>query len=217
MSLCDVPPVAAPWPPAGSPDRTDFERDLDLAAQGDEAARNRLWSVHFEQLKQIVVQWFERNGGNQRQRGDLSIGPTHIVGELYLKLGQRDEVFGRGRDWLFRCFYNECSRIFLDHLRKRRRHHAGRVPVDGEMPLTAKAEANLEVLSDLLARLAKNNRLDADIAAMKILESVPDEKHPGAMRKLHNAEVAKRLGCSLRLVEQRWAFLKGYLQSQVQR
>lgn len=215
MSLCDVPPVAAPWPPAGSPDRPDFERDLDLAAQGDEAARSRLWSVHFEQLKQIVVQWFERKVGNQRQRGDLSIGPTHIAGELYLKLGQRDEVFGRGRDWLFSCFYNECSRIFIDYLRKRRRHHAGRVPFDGEMPLTAKAEANLEVLSDLLARLAKHNRMDADIAAMKLLESVPDEKHPGAMRKLQNAEVAKRLGCSLRLVEKRWAFLKGYLQAQV--
>jgi DNA-directed RNA polymerase specialized sigma24 family protein len=193
----------------------DFDRDIELAAMGDAAARQRLWQDHFENLRRLVVAWFERCGGTNRRRGDLSIGPTHIVGELYLKLSARDGVFGQGRERLFRCFYTECSRIYLDHLRKRRRHHQQRVDLPDDMAGRDPGAERLDRLDTVLAELAQHDRLDADIAAMKVLESIEDERHPGGMRKITNAEVAARLGCSLRLVEKRWSYLKSLLSAKL--
>lgn len=201
-------PVADRCPVGPAP---DFDRDIDLAAAGDTAAQQRLWQDHYDRVRALVVAWFERNGGNRRDRGDLSIGPTHIVGALYMKLHNREGVFGQGRERLFKCFYNECSRIFLDHLRKRRRHHDRRAELPQDLAQHDAGTDYLDRLEQTLQDLAAHDRLDADIAAMKLLEAVPDERHPGGSRSLRNAEVAARLGCSLRLVEKRWSYLKSHL------
>ncbi len=190
---------------------TPFELDLDRAAAGDRDAVNRLWSDHYEDLRALVLGWFLRQRSKRAARGQVSIGPTHIVGALFERLHDRSAVFGRGRAFLFSCFYQECARIFVDHLRRTCRHHDRRVEFESQLLPREHLDAKLDVIAGALETLGRSSKLEADIAAMKIFESIEDDANPGAMRGLYNHEIAERLGCSLRQVEKHWKFAKSYL------
>lgn len=194
----------------------EFERVLDLAATGDLAARDRLWSEFLPELRQLVVAWFEGQRAKFRWKKDPSIGPTHIVDMLWERLHARDQIYESGRRFLFKSFYTECARIFIDHLRSSGRHHDDRVDLPTHLLAPGQSEELLEKLDAALAKLRAADKLDADIGAMRVLETVADEKRPGATRGLRNDEVAAKLGVSQSTVEHRWKFIRTFLSSEVE-
>lgn len=194
----------------------EFERVLDLAASGDLAARDRLWSEFLPELRQLVVAWFEGQRAKFRWKKDPSIGPTHIVDMLWERLHARDRIYESGRRYLFKSFYTECVRIFLDHRKRSWRHHDGRVDLPTHFLAPDQSGEVFAKLDAALAKLRAVDKLDADIGAMRVMETVEDEPPLGGTRGLRNDEVAARLGVSKSTVEHRWKHVKAFLISELE-
>jgi DNA-directed RNA polymerase specialized sigma24 family protein len=163
-----------------------------------------------------VVAWFEGQRAKYRWKKDPSIGPTHIVDALWERLHARDRAYESGRRYMFKAFYTECARIFLDHRKRTWRHHGGRVDLPTHILAPGQSEEVFEKLDAALAKLRAVDKLDADIGAMRVLESVEDESRPGATRGLRNDEVAERLDVSKSTVEHRWKHIKAFLISELE-
>ncbi|MCA8976206.1 MAG: hypothetical protein KDC98_15905 [Planctomycetes bacterium] len=197
------------------PDRDRFNDDLERAANGDAEARRRLWSEHYDMLRDCAKAWFDKNW---RRRGDdfgISLGGTDIVNVAYQRLHDRTAAMEKGRTFFFRCFYTECLRIAVDHYRKTKnekgRGEHGRVQLEPEFMRDDRGTADPGVIYDILAELERMDARVGQVAMLKVFETCPDPKNPGSRRGLTNAEVAKLLDCSLRTVEGDWAFAKSYL------
>jgi RNA polymerase sigma factor (TIGR02999 family) len=68
----------------------------------------------------------------RRERGDLTLSPTELVHEAYLRLGDTSGVTARGRAYFFAAAAQAMRRIIVDHARRRGRHKRG----GGERPVT---------------------------------------------------------------------------------
>lgn len=189
----------------------DFQKDLQLAADGDLDARNRLWSKHYDTFRACAKAFVDNDWARRGDRYGVSIGGTHIVNVAYERLHDRSAALGKGRAWFFRCFYTECMRIVIDHYRMRKNDKQRRVSLNSHVLPDQGTSADPGVIYDILAALERLDPKSGQIAMLKIFESVRDPEQPGAYRGLRNNEVAEMLGYSLRLVEQRWQFAKAYL------
>jgi DNA-directed RNA polymerase specialized sigma24 family protein len=135
---------------------------------------------------------------------------------LWERLHARDQIYESGRRFLFKSFHTECARIFLDHRRSSWRHHGGRVDLPTHILAPGQSGEVFDKLDAALAKLRAVDKLDADIGAMRVLETVADEQRPGATRGLRNDEVAASLGVSKSTVEHRWKHVKAILLSEVE-
>lgn len=196
-------------------DEDAFSRDLEAAADGDKAARDRIWAEHYEMLRSCAKEWFDREWTRRGRAQAISFGGSDIVDEAYLRLRDRVAAFSKGRSWFFRCFYTECLRIAIDHYRKTKndkgRGAHGRVEFAPQLFEDRRVQVDVQVVYDVLAELEQVDARLGQVAMLKVFESVPDEKSPGSMRGLTNAEVAELLDYSLRTVEKDWAFAKSYI------
>lgn len=195
----------------GAEPASDFERDLELAASGDQAARDRFWSEHYTALRQGAKAWFDSNWRRDGRRGDISIGATHIVGAVYERLRDRTAALGKGKDWFFRCFRNECFRVFIEHLRRTKRHKQERADIECDLVHDPRTDVDLNHLAERLLALKRMDPICAHVAMLKIFEVRPDPQRPGAMRGVENLEVAQELRVSLRKVEGCWQLAKRFL------
>ena len=198
-----------------TPGTDAFSNDLQLAAEGDKAARDRLWAEHYDMLRGCAKGWFERNWQRRGDQYGISLGGTDIVNVAYQRLHDRTAAMTKGRTWFFRCFYTECLRIAVEHYRKTKndkgRGKAGRAEFESQFLADRRVQADVQQIYDILAELERMDARVGQVAMLKVFETVPDEKKPGAVRGLTNGEVAELLDYSLRTVEKDWAFAKSYL------
>ncbi|MCR9248337.1 MAG: ECF-type sigma factor [bacterium] len=208
---------ASASPPNDDQDR--FAEDLEKAANGDRAARDRLWSEHYDMFRECANSWMENNWQQRGADFGISLGGTDIVNAAYARLRDRTAALEKGRTWFFRCFYTELMRIAIDHYRKTKndkgRGDRKRVAVESQFLRDQGVSPDLGPIYDILDELRQMNERTGQVAMLKILESKPDPKKPGAFRGLQNDEVAELLGWSLRQVEQDWRFAKSYIMNKL--
>jgi len=192
-------------------DHDDFERDLERAANGGAQDRNRVWQKYYPMFKECAEEWFR----NKWDGNAVSIGATHIAGELFLRMGDRAAAMDKGRTFFFKCFYTECMRVVVDHWRaaNRRRKRSQELGQDSITLDDRGREADPEQVVELLEELKRHDESVGMVAMVKVLESRSDEQ--GGRRKLTNQEVAEMLDMGLRTVEKRWAFAKAWLSSRL--
>ena len=196
-------------------DGAAFAGDLEAAADGDKAARDRIWAEHYEMLRSCAKEWLEREWTRRGRGRAISLGGSDIVNAAYLRLRDRVAALNKGRSWFFRCFYTECLRIAVDHYRKAKRNKGPgegvRIEFVPQLLEDRRVHVDVQVVYDVLAELERIDARLGQVAMLKVFESVPDEKSPGSMRGLTNAEVAELLDYSLRTVEKDWSFAKSYI------
>lgn len=207
-----MPTTASEFP---SEDDSDFERDLERAANGDADAKKRLWDKHYDMLRECAKHWFDKNWHRRGNDYGISLCGTDIVNIAYQRLHDRTAALAKGQSWFFKCFYTECLRIAVEHWRKTKndkgRGKAGRMEVHSQVIGQNHMEADPGVIYDILAELERMDARTGQVAMLKLFETRPDEKQPGSERGLTNAEIAELLDCGLRTVEKDWAFGKSYL------
>jgi RNA polymerase sigma factor (TIGR02999 family) len=201
--------------PAPEADDRRFAEDLQAAATGDLAARNRLWADHYDTLHDCCRAWL---ASNWQRRGDaygVSLSGTDILHAAYARLRDRTAAMVHGRAFFFRVFYTECMRIVVDHYRKTKndkgRGQHQRVEFQSQFLDDQRVGVELDRLYEILAELGEQSERTGLVAMMKVLESRPDERQQGRMRGLTNQEVADALELGLRTVEKEWAFAKAWL------
>lgn len=209
-------PDASPPDPAAD-DR--FADDLRRAAEGDAAARRRLWAEHYEMLHQCAAAWFSRQWQARGADHQVSLGATDIVNEAYCRLVERTAAIANGKAYFFRAFYTECLRIVIDYYRKTK-HEKGRGPhkrveLESQFLRHHRLEADVDHLYDILAELERKDARMGQIAMLRVFGDRPSPETVGAPRALTNAEIAELLGIGLRTVEKDWAFAKAFLLKQL--
>lgn len=80
---------------------------------GDAAARDRLVSALYPELRQLAEHLF------RRERGDHTLQPTALVNEAWLRLSGIDTIASEDRSHLFAIAARLMREILIDHARRR--------------------------------------------------------------------------------------------------
>lgn len=141
------------------------------------------------------------------ERGGLTLQPTALVHEAYLRLVDQSRVDWQGRTHFLAVGAVAMRRVLIDYMRTRKRvkrgGHQQRVALEDTVLDTPPGAIEFLDLNDALEELA---RLDPDQAAIVELRFFGG---------LTVEEVASLLGFSKRKVESEWTHAKAWLKSRL--
>jgi hypothetical protein len=138
-----------------------------------------------------------------REPGGLTLQPTALVHEAWIKLTMRDDRKWNDREHFFRSAALAMRRILVESARrKRRRGLALKSNLDHDGPIENASETPEGRLLRIDENLKKLEQQDPESARIVIL------KFFGG---LTNREVAESLGVSERTVERQWAYARSTL------
>ena len=183
---------------------TDADESVTLPAllarwsAGDRSAFDRIVTLLYRDIHQIAV----RELSHERR---LTIRPTALVHEAYLRLGQLSEM-----DWQDRAhFLSMAARVtrqaIVDEARRRQAVKRDGTPVtlnDAHLGAADAAYDALEV-DELLTELDSYDHVTAEVVALRVFGGLAIE------------EVATALGISVATVNRRWAAGKAWLASEL--
>lgn len=192
-------------PPAGVAQVTQL---LVAAAQGDSQAARDLLPLVYEELRRLAAARMarERVGG-----AGMTLQPTALVHEAYLRLLGDHEVRWNGRGHFFGAAALAMRRILVERAR-----HRSRVKHGGE---AKRIDMEVAQLSPALASEPPAEEMLALDDALKSLEAQDRRKYDVVMLRyfagLSIEETADALGISPATVKNDWTFAKAWLKRKV--
>lgn len=177
-------------------------RILRDARDGDSSAAARLLPLVYEELRGLAANLLRRGGP------PLTLQPTALVHEAYLKLAVAPGETGSGVDWQDRAHFfavaaKAMRQILIDHARGRGAAKRGgdwaRVPLDQADGAGDDATIDLLVLNDALLRLAELDPIQSEVVALRFFSGMSPE------------EVALVMNISTRTVEREWRAARAWL------
>jgi len=164
---------------------------------GDQAARDKLWTIVFPELSRLA------RGYMKRERQDHSLQTGALVNEAYLRL-----VDWKNARWRSRAhFFGMCARIMrqilVDHARAQhyqKRGGAQRLEaLDEAATVSPTRSRELVALDDALDRLASISKRKSDVVELRFFGGLTVE------------ETAAALGVSRLTVIRDWNFARAWL------
>lgn len=139
----------------------------------------------------------------RRDRGNLTLSPTELVHEAYLRLGDTSGVTARGRAYFFGAAAQAMRRIIVDHARRRGRHKRGGgerpITLDEALVLADVGEAEVLDIEDGLQRLALVAERAARVVECRFFGGLSVD------------DTAAALGVTTRTVNRDWQFARAWL------
>ena len=166
-----------------------FTQLLGRIGDGEEAAREELVQLVYEQLKKTAI------GMVRRESAGFTLMATDVVHEAYLRLF-RDETGWENRRHFFGSAAIAMRRVLVDHMR--RRTAGNRIPTEKKVALEGVQPAfeipgvDLLALDRALDELAKENPRQAQLVELRYFGGLSDP------------EVAEVLGISTATVTRDW-------------
>jgi RNA polymerase sigma factor (TIGR02999 family) len=172
---------------------------------GDREAESQLIELLYPQLRRMAA------AQSARQHGALTLAPTELANEAYLRFRDQQQVDWKNRDHLFAILATVLRRVLIDYLRERsaEKRGAGQVVVDigglgeHEHPSTP---SHFEWLA-LEQALEKLEGLDPDVARVVELR---------LFAGLGPGEIASVTGSSVATVGRQWRFARSWLAAQLE-
>jgi len=172
---------------------------LELAREGDAAARRKLWDEVYRELHALAAAFI------RRERGTATLQATVLIHDAYFKLfGRQPPDFCSSAEF-FAAAANAMRQILIEHARKRAaaKRGAGARPVDFVEALYAPAveldpEAGI-ALDEALTSLAAVHPRQARVVEMRFFG------------ELSVRQTAEALGVSDRTVESDWRLARAWL------
>lgn len=167
------------------------------ASGGDTAARNRLWSATYDELRQLAKAQLAKEGPG------CKLQTTSLVNEAYLRLVGDEPVSWENRRHFYGAAAQAMRRIIVDAARNRKRIKRG----GGKMP---EALLNDPAVFDR----DLNELLAVDEALGGLEQADPRRAEVVALRyfaELSIDETAKAMGVSSRTVDTEWRFARAWL------
>ena len=166
-----------------------------------DAESSRLFPEIYEELRLLA------SARMAREMSGLTLQPTALVHEAWIKLTMRDDRKWNDREHFFRAAALAMRRILVESARrKRRRLQALQAGSEERHALDSNSEDPQERLLRIDENLKKLEQQDPESARVVLL------KFYGG---LTNREVAESLGVSERTVERQWAYAKSTLLSMI--
>lgn len=177
----------------------DITGILEGIAPGDLSAWERLLPLVYRRLREIAGQHF------RHEHRELTLQPTALVHEAYLKLSDLEEMAWADRTHFLAVASSLMRRILVDHARARNAAKRGgdwhRTTLSGAEGLGSDVE--LLDLDDALTELARINERQARIVTLRFFGG------------LTAPETAAALSVSLTTVEADWRVARAWLRRQI--
>jgi RNA polymerase sigma factor (TIGR02999 family) len=177
------------------PRREEVTGLLQAWSRGDEAARDRLFPLVYQELKRRAASYL------RRERAGHTLQPTALVHEAYLRLSEQNEGW-KNRAQFFAVASQIMRRILVDDAR--RRHAAKRNITLGEGMLASDPrEVDLIALDAALDQLAAADPRQARMVELRFFGGLTQK------------EVGDLLGVSLATVNREWRLAKAWLYQRI--
>ncbi len=179
-----------------------IDRVLEAAESGDRQAASQLFSIIYDELRQLA----HRELSRENSVGTLQT--TALVNEVWLKLiGNNQNPQWRNSNHLLLAAANAMRRILVDAARKRKRQKRGgsqgiQLAFHEEMYPEFPNE-QLLLLNDALDELARVDPVKADLVKLRYFAG------------LTNAEASLHLGISTATSERYWVFARAWLRKKM--
>lgn len=174
---------------------------LHAATQGDEAARDRLWSAVYEEVHRLARVQLACEGAG------CSLQPTVLVNEAYLRLIGDGQVEWSSRRHFFGAAAMAMRRILVDDARSRGsvKRGSGKKPgpLPDELPGPANDPIMLLAISEALEKLEQDDPPRAEIVMMRYFAGLSID------------ETAAALSVSPRTVDAGWRFARAWLRREL--
>jgi len=168
---------------------------------GDHEALNELIPIIYKELRKLA------SSSLRRGRVHVTIQPTALVHEAYIKLADQTNTHWENRAQFFGLAAKLMHDIIIDEVRKRLALKRGggqlRVSLSQADRFSKTSELELLELEDALAELAVTNPQHARIVELRFFGGLTIE------------ETAEVLGISHATVERSWTFAKAWLRRQL--
>lgn len=184
-----------------NPDRSNVTHLLHQAQEGDASASESFWRLVHAELRTLARRELDH------ERTNLTLPPTALVNEAYLRLLGPDPLPWENRAHFFGAAARAMRRVLVDHARARhRRKRAGRidaVPLS-EVELEA-GEPNLDLLAldEALERLGNLHQRMVQVVELRYFAGMTV------------AETARVLGVSTGTVASDWKIARMWLHREI--
>ncbi len=170
---------------------------------GDETANAALAELVYDELRRIARN--RLRGG----RSHLTLQPTELVHEAYLKIVNAPHKLWNGRTHFFASAAQVMHRILIDRSRAARSQKRGgvqaRIPLHEAIPDRTMVRDHILAIEQALERLEQLDARQCRVVRMRAYDGMTE------------LEVARALGMSERTVKRDWNMALAYLQSEMLR
>jgi len=170
---------------------------LKEAGSGDRDAAARLWNLVYEELRELAARKMRGNSPT------LTLQPTALVHEAFLRLFGKEEVVWQNRAHFFGAAARAMRNILVDRTRKRGRikHGAGRrrVPISDVTLACESHNLDLLALDEALTRLEAHDSRLCEMTMLRFFAGLTIE------------DTARALDVSSATVERDWSYAKAWL------
>lgn len=181
-----------------SPEAT---RMVNALAAGDPHAAEELMPLVYDEFRRLADDYL------RQETRAITLQPTALVHEAYLKLIDQTRVNWQGRTHFFAVGAQAMRRILVDHARARHRAKRGggwqRVNLDEQLLLSPDRDEDLLAVDEAIDKLAEVDPRQARIVELRFFGGLSVE------------EVAEVLGVSKRTVENEWKIIRAWLRREL--
>jgi RNA polymerase sigma factor (TIGR02999 family) len=174
---------------------------LNQVRQGEDAARSRLFSLVYPELKRIATAYM------RRERKDHTLQATALVNEAFMRIAGTTRLDWQSRAHFFATAAHIMRQILVDHARQYSAEKRGGSLVKLELQdWLLVREENFDLILGVEALLEKLERLDGRqfrVVELRFYAGMTEQ------------EIAEVLGISTRTVKRDWEMAKAWLQKQL--
>jgi RNA polymerase sigma-70 factor (ECF subfamily) len=160
-------------------------------------ALDHLIPLVYDELRNMAARRLRSDGE------DLTLSPTELVHEAYMRLADATRVTTRGRAYFFASAARAMRQIVVDHARRRGRHKRGGgkrpITLNDAIALTGEGEVDVLDLERGLDRLATLAERSVHVVECRFFGGLSVE------------DTALTLGVTPRTVNRDWQFAKAWL------
>lgn len=189
--------------------QTHITRLIDAAGAGDSRAAEELLPLVYDELRRLA------SAHLAREPSGITLQPTALVHEAYLKLVGGEGVEWAGRGHFFAAAARAMRNILVDRARRRaaEKHGGGRgrvsmddptMTVSVQTPAPDEARVDLLKLNAALERLEARDSRQADVVLMRYFAGLTVE------------QTAAALGVSTGTVKNEWTYAKAWLRREIE-
>jgi RNA polymerase sigma factor (TIGR02999 family) len=170
-------------------------------SNGDEAARNQLMPIVYQELHRIAHRHIKKEWPGH------TLQTSALVNEAFLRLVDQRHVHWQGRAHFFGIASQMMRRILVDYARRRRYGKRGanaqQVTLDDDLVITEQRSAEVIALDDALTELAAIDPRQSQLVELRFFGGLSIE------------ETAEALGVSPGTVMRDWTLAKAWLKREM--
>ncbi len=174
---------------------------LERVQSGDSTAKQLLTRTLYDEFRGLAAAYL------RREPPGITLQPTALVHEAYLKLIDQRRIDWQGRTHFFAIGAQAMRRILVDHARARSRLKRGgdaqRVALTDDLTLSNRNDVDLLAVDEVLEKLAKLDPRQASLVELRFFGGLTMD------------EVARMLQISKRTAEAEWTMARAWLRREL--